>query len=95
MDLTVPTVEGLLTLVGLAAVTTVAVEILLRALDPPEGDRRRYGPLVALIVGTVFTLLAAFFVGADYLNAFIAASLVGWTSMGMYDTLTKTVMGDE
>lgn len=91
MEVEVPTVEGLLTLGGLSIVTTAVVEVAMRAWAPTPAFRSRFGPLVALVVALVFSLIAAFLTEASIFNAIITAILVGWTSMGVYDTLAKTV----
>lgn len=87
MDPTVPAVDALLTVGGLGIITTAVTEIILRAWQPPSDTRTRWGPLMAVVVALVFSVGAAIVLHADLLTAVMTAIVVGWSSMGVYDSV--------
>lgn len=92
MDVTVPTVESLLTVGGLTILVTALTEVILRAWRPTADQQDRFGPLIAMVIGVGAAVTAGLYTGGDLFQAVLAGVLVGWGSMGAHDT-ARVAMG--
>ncbi len=83
-----PTIGMLGSVAGLAFIVTIVTEIILRAAQPSPQAKDRYGPLLALGTGAVFSIAAAVVAGApDFLTALLTAVVAAGTGMGIHDTV--------
>ena len=67
-----------------ALVTALLVEVLSRAAGPGF-NRRRFGPVLALLVGVGMTVLIASATGHDFANSILSGFLAGASAMGLHD----------
>lgn len=88
-----PTVENLTTVAGLAGVTFVVVEIVLRAWAPSAATKDRFGPLLAVLIAVALGEIATAVLQIsgdglapiELLQAFITGLVAGSSSMGIHD----------
>jgi len=79
------TPADLLTLGGAAIVVAIVVEVLKRALGWSGATVDRFGPLLAVVVGTLIVGLAGALQGADPLASTLTGLLAGASAVGLYD----------
>jgi hypothetical protein len=84
------TPEAVLTMSGASIVVSIAVGALFSAIgwtDAQGGgaQKDRFGPLVAILVGTVLVGGLAALQGADVLSAVLTGFMAGYGSMGVHD----------
>lgn len=82
-----PSVDGLLTVGGLGFIVTIITEVIMRAWQPTDEVKGRFGPIIAIGVALVFAVLAAISTHVDVFQAVLVAIVTGATSMGIYDTV--------
>lgn len=90
-----PTLIALGTTAGLAAVTLLIVQLIWKTAQPSPEIKDRFGPLTAVVVGTVLALIAVYAGnanpaganGTDIVNALLSGLFVGTTSMGIHDSI--------
>jgi len=90
-----PTVNSLLTTGGLAVAVVLITQLIWSTVRPSPDTKDRFGPLVAVIVGIVLSLIAVFTVGldpagsagTDIFNAILSGLFVGATGMGIHDSI--------
>jgi hypothetical protein len=92
-----PTLDTLTTVGGVGLVTTIVVEIILRALAWTDAQKGRFAPLLAVFIGIVFAELAVLGLGLTAANDFVTALLVGIfggaTAIGIHDVTTGLASG--
>lgn len=86
-----PTVGMLGTVAGLGFLVSIVTEIILRAINPTSAWKDRFGPLLALLVATVFAVVGALAQGLDVVTAILLAVVTAGTGMGIHDTVTSQV----
>lgn len=79
------TPADLLTLGGAAIVVSILVEITKRALGWSGPTVDRFGPLLAVVLGTLVVGLAGALQGADPLASTLTGLLAGASAVGLYD----------
>lgn len=88
-----PTVGMLATVAGVALITTIIVEVILRAAAVSGATKDRFGPLLALTVGVVLSVVGGLATGVDPVTAFLTGILGGASAMGTHDTVDSLASG--
>ncbi len=83
--------SDLLTVVGLAVVVGILVEVIKRAWQPPEETIKRFGPLLALLVALAVGVPAAVYLSANPVQAVLTAVLAGASASGLYDSASSAL----
>ena len=83
--------DALLTLLALAVITAAVVEIILRAWGPTPDVSARVGPVLAIGVGVLLTVLVAAWLDMDLWSGVLAGVLVGLGSMGVHDIARSAI----
>lgn len=91
-----PTLALLLTVAGAATVTSILVEVIVRAAGTGF-NTDRFGPLLAIIVGIIVTVVATAALGlattAGAAQAVLTGIFAGASAMGIHDTVSGTIAG--
>lgn len=92
-----PTTETLVTVAGLTAATVATLAVILPALNLTEELANRFGPLLAVGVAELWTILATVALGAvagsDIINVVLVGVFAGLAAVGTHQTIKKTVLG--
>lgn len=91
-----PDLSYVTTVAGCAVVTSIIVEIAVRAAGPGF-NVDRFGPLLAVVVGIIVTVLATAALGLGTAlaigNAVLTGLLAGAAAMGIHDFTSGTIAG--
>lgn len=91
-----PSLESLLTIAGAAPVVTILNAALIKAFGSGF-NRDRFGPLLALALGVVVTLLAAAALGltasTNIGQGVLTGIIAGASAIGLYETAKGSVLG--
>lgn len=77
---------------GASVIVTIIVEVILRAWNPDDASKNRFGPLVALVIGVVVVVLFAVLQAAPIANAILTGLLAGASAMGIQNVVTQTIL---
>lgn len=85
------TVADLLTLVGAAIVVAIVVELVKRTFAWSAEFTDRFAPLAACVAGTLLSVLAAIYLGADPVQGALTGFLAGALAAGLYDVAAERI----
>lgn len=91
-----PTTETLVTVAGLTVATVLTLAVLLPALNLSTEVANRFGPLLAVGIAEVWTILATLalgiFTAPDIINVVMVGLVAGLAAIGTHQTVKKTVL---
>lgn len=96
----VPSLEALRTVAGASIVVVVILQVLWATWKPLPAVKDQFGPLVAIVVGIIVTVVATLVAppssgngGADIVSAILNGLFAGAASMGIHDTAKSAGLG--
>ena len=95
--MTTATLADLTTVAGIATVVTILTQIILNAADLSDLASDRWGPLLAIMLGVVVAVAAAFALGQtgsqDISQAAYTGLMGGATAIALHGVATKSAIG--
>lgn len=88
------TVASLATVAGAAAFVAVLLQLILNTLQLDSATQDRFGPLMAVGLGILVTVVASFTIGThasqDLVQAVVNGILAGLSAIGLHGVVTKS-----